>query len=83
MANASATILKQGTSEMLLRIIIEEEGFAGLDELLEECVSDSVCPCICRICHAIDGMEPDQEEGYCEECGGDTMVSALILAEVI
>jgi len=28
-------------------------------------------------------MEPDQEEGYCEACGGNTMVSALVLAELV
>jgi hypothetical protein len=28
-------------------------------------------------------MESDQDAGYCEACGGQTMVSALILAGLI
>jgi len=34
-------------------------------------------------CDHIVPVESDQEEGYCEKCGGNTMVSVLVLAELI
>ena len=34
-------------------------------------------------CDYTTEMEPDQEEGYCEACGGNTVVSALVLAGII
>ena len=43
----------------------------------------------CRECKArfradhIASMESDQEEGYCEKCSGNTMVSVLVLAGLI
>jgi hypothetical protein len=43
---------------------------------------DSVCPAICMTegCDCTTEMEPDQTEGYCEACGGNTVVSAFVLA---
>jgi hypothetical protein len=34
-------------------------------------------------CNYTAKMEPDQTEGYCEACGGNTVVSALVLAGFI
>ena len=34
-------------------------------------------------CSYITEMEPDQDRGYCEACGGNTVVSALVLAGLI
>ena len=34
-------------------------------------------------CDYTTGMEPDQDEGYCEACGGNTVTSALVLAGLI
>jgi hypothetical protein len=61
------------------------EGFNSLDDLLQAAVTDSICPAICMTegCDSTTEMEPDQTEGYCEVCGGNTMVSALILAGLI
>ncbi|MCP1747530.1 rRNA maturation endonuclease Nob1 [Bradyrhizobium japonicum] len=28
-------------------------------------------------------MEPDQDQGFCEACGGNTVVSVLVLAGLI
>jgi rRNA maturation endonuclease Nob1 len=34
-------------------------------------------------CDHIAPMESDQEEGYCEKCGGNTKVSVLVLADLM
>ena len=65
--------------------LCEIEGFISLDDLLEVASTDGVCPAICMTdgCDYTTEMEPDQEVGYCEACGGNTVVSALILAGLI
>jgi hypothetical protein len=65
--------------------VCEAEGFATVDDLIALSVADSVCPAICMAegCDHIAPMESDQEEGYCEVCGGNTLVSVLVLAELI
>ena len=61
------------------------EGYDNVHDLVQAVAADSVCPAICMTegCEYTADMEPDQEEGYCESCGGNTMVSALILADFI
>jgi hypothetical protein len=61
------------------------EGFRSLDDLLQAVATDSACPAICMTegCDYTTEMEPDQDKGYCEERGGNTVVSALILAGLI
>ena len=61
------------------------EGFENVEDVLFSSITDSVCPAICMTegCDYTANMEPDQEEGYCEMCGGNTVVSALILAGLI
>ena len=65
--------------------LCDTEGFNCIDDLLSACVFDSVCPAICMTegCDYTTEMEPDQQEGYCEACGGNTVVSALVLADII
>ena len=65
--------------------LCEMEGFKTLDQLLKYATGDSVCPSICTTegCDHTAEMEPDQEEGYCEACGGNTVVSALVLAGLV
>jgi hypothetical protein len=60
-------------------------GFKTLDDLLALSVTDSVCPAICMTegCDHTTQTEPDQDQGYCEACGGSTVVSALRLADFI
>ena len=73
------------TKAAKLMKLCEAEGFNCLDDLLAACVSDSVCPAICLTegCDYTTEMEPDQDVGYCEVCGGKTVVSALVLAGII
>ena len=68
-----------------LMALCELEGFKSLDDLLQAAATDSVCPAICMTegCNYTTEMEPDQDRGYCESCGGNTMMSALILAGLI
>jgi len=65
--------------------LCEVEGYNTLDDLLACAMFDSVCPAICMTegCDHTTEMEPDQTEGYCEACGGNTVASVLILAGLI
>jgi hypothetical protein len=65
--------------------LCEIAGFENVEGVLFLSITDSVCPAICMTegCDYTTEMEPDQEEGYCETCGGNTVVSALILAGLI
>ncbi|HUO50277.1 MAG TPA: hypothetical protein VMU25_01805 [Candidatus Paceibacterota bacterium] len=78
------TIVLSTKASKLMRVC-EREGFVSVDDLLALSVADSVCPAICMTegCDHVAPMESDQEEGYCEACGGNTMVSVLVLAELI
>ncbi len=55
------------------------------DDLLALSRTDSVCPAICMTegCDYTTDMEPDQREGFCEACGGNTVTSVLVLAGLI
>jgi hypothetical protein len=68
-----------------LMTLCEAEGSASLDDLLAVTAVDSICPAICMTegCDHTAEMEPNQEEGYCEACGGNTVVSVLVLAGLI
>jgi hypothetical protein len=64
------------------------EGFESADALFEAAVGDSVCPAICcnpdaLACDYTTEMEPDQDAGWCEECGKPSLVSALVLGGLI
>lgn len=61
------------------------EGFGRIDDLLKISIVDSVCPAICMTegCDYTTEMESDQDAGYCEACGGNTVASALVLAGLI
>ena len=68
-----------------LRQLANIESFESVTALLEHACHDSVVPAICTNdgCDYTDGMEPDQDKGWCEECDAGTMKSALVLAGVI
>ena len=68
---------------LLLDKIVDSEGFASVDDLLEKAVLDAVSPAICTECHLVCEMEPDQTRGWCESCGTNTVVAAPILAGII
>lgn len=66
----------------LLNQLAEIEGFDDSMDLLEAFVADSVVPGICP-CGYSNHVEPDQTEGWCEECQKGSVKSALILAGII
>lgn len=80
--------LSRDQRKQKLRKLAEIEGYDDMMAFLEWCAFDSVCPAICcnlhnRACNYSEHLEPDQERGWCDECQGNTMKSALILAGVI
>jgi len=79
-----STIALSNKTAKLMRLC-ELEGFEKVEDILFKSITDSVCPAICMTegCDFTAEMEGDQEEGYCESCGGNTVVSALILAGLI
>ncbi len=79
-----STIVLSSKATKLMKLC-EMEGFRTLDQLLRLVATDSVCPAICMTegCDHTTEMEPDQDRGYCEACGGNTVTSALVLAGLI
>lgn len=69
----------------LLNKLAEIEGYEDPMDMLEDASTDSVVPGICRVkgCGYTTGVEPDQRQGWCENCEKGTVVSCLILAGVI
>ena len=81
--NVSTIALSNKAAKLM--VLCDLEGFKSLDDLLQAAATDSVCPAICMTegCNYSTEMEPDQDRGYCESCGGNTMASALVLAGLI
>jgi hypothetical protein len=63
--------------------LCETEGFETVGDLLAASFHDSVCPAICMECGATARLEPDQCQGYCEQCRKNCVVSGLVLAGLI
>ncbi|WP_156795409.1 hypothetical protein [Bradyrhizobium icense] len=61
------------------------QGVESLDDLLLIAIADTVCPAICVTegCNHTAKVEPDQDQGVCEACGGNTVVSVFVLAGLI
>lgn len=68
-----------------LMTLCDQRGFQDLDDLLLTALLNSACPAICMTegCDHTADLEPDQDQGFCEACGGQTVVSALVLAGLI
>ena len=69
------------SSAAKLRTLMEIEGLDDELALAEATAMDSVCPAICMNegCDYTSEMEPDQTQGFCEECRTGSMKSALVL----
>jgi hypothetical protein len=78
-----STVVLSRKAAKLMRLC-DIEGYS-LDDLLQAAATDSVCPAICMTegCDYTTEMEPDQDQGFCEACGGNTVTSALVLAGLI
>ena len=77
--------LSKETRLKKLRTLAESEGFASVDDMLAASVCDSVAPAICTAngCDYTVEMEPDQDRGWCEACGRNSVVAAPALAGII
>jgi hypothetical protein len=73
------------TKAKKLLTLLNSTGYDFLEDLAQAAMTDSVCPAICMTegCDHIADMEKDQDEGHCEQCGGQTMTSALVLGGLI
>jgi hypothetical protein len=73
-------------NEELLTILNKDYG-DGTDDpmaMLKDAVKDHICPGICRICEAtFEDVEPDTTTYWCEHCQENSVVSCLVLAEII
>jgi len=81
-------VLSEEGRRAKLAKLLEIDGFPDETALFEAAISDSVCPAICcdperPECEYTAEMEPDQDAGWCEECGRGTLVSALVLGGLI
>jgi len=67
-----------------LATLVSIEG-TTVEEMIEETTFDSVTYGICvnRGCDFTCQVEPDQSEGYCENCNTNTVKSSLVLAGII
>ncbi len=65
--------------------LAKSEGYDDPLEFLGAYQIDSVVPGICMTdgCKYTTGVEPDQSAGWCEECDKGTVMSCLILADII
>ncbi len=79
-----STIVLTNKAKKLMKLC-DLEGYKRIHDLLNASMKDSLCPAIRMTegCDHTTEMESDQEAGYCEACGGNTMVSALVLAGLI
>lgn len=63
--------------------LAESYGFETIEDLLEEYITDSICPGICSNCDYTTEVEPDCRSGYCESCNTQTVKSAMVLMGII
>ena len=72
-------------TQLKLDKLMEIEGFASMEDMLQAATFDSVSPAICMNdwCDYTCQMEPDQTRGWCDECNTNSVKSALILAGLI
>ena len=77
-------VLSKEAREAKLARLAELEGYA-VDELIAAVALDSISPAICvnEGCDYTTEMEPDQDRGWCEVCGTNSVQSAFILAGLI
>ena len=68
----------------LLATLAEDEGYDTIDDLIFAVGLSSVQPGICVACeYTVTRIECDQQEGFCDECGEQTVKSVGVLAGII
>ncbi len=69
-----------------LEQLLELEGYEDdLDSFIQDSLPDILCKGICMYpsCEYTTDVEPEQDDGWCEECGEPTVKSGMMLAEVL
>lgn len=83
------TMSKQEETEKFnsdkLELLAEFEGFEDSLALLQAFAIDSVVPGICKSpdCDYATDTEPDSDSGWCEICDTGSVVSCMVLANII
>ena len=63
--------------------LAEIEGYGDEMEMLEAATFDSVAAGICTKCGYSINVEPDCDDGWCEDCETNTVQSCLVLAGLL
>jgi len=76
------------SNQTKLAMLAVLEGLTVEELLAEETLGsmvNGVAKGICSdpVCNYTNEVEPDQAYGYCEKCGGQTVTSCMVLAEMI
>jgi len=72
------------TRKALIKTICDNQGIDDPTDIAASALNDGDCPGICTTCSEIcDNIEPDQDKGWCDECKTNTVISLLILMEII
>lgn len=73
------------TDQEKLQQLARDWGYETPEALVEHYIFDGVMPAICMNpgCGYSTEMEPDQDHGWCESCGTNTLKAASILLGVI
>jgi len=66
----------------MLNQLANDWGFENVDKMLEATVFDAVAPGICECGYSTE-VEPDCQDGWCEECEAGTVKSCCILAGIM
>lgn len=71
-------------NDRLLKLVMEDEGFDTVLDMLERYVTDSIVTGVCVKCEAIESScEPDATDNICGNCGENKVKSIMILAGII
>jgi hypothetical protein len=78
-------IISKQLLQRKLAALLDAEGFDTFESLAQAVVGDSVSPAICmnEVYNYTCEMEPDQDRGWCEECGTNSMQSAPVISGLI
>ena len=73
------------TNEEKLQTLTDSEGFDDPLTMVEEFFNEGTVPGICMNddCDYTAHYEPDQDRGWCELCGTNTVKSAMVLLGII
>ena len=76
--------MKNIMKKQKLNKLADIEGMT-VTEMIKEASMDTVAKAICmnQDCSYTTTMEPDQDAGYCEVCGTNTVTSCLVLAGIL